>query len=276
VIQVTSGDNDPQFTFNAFVRGLPIYLDNWAIINLAKSAPSLRGRFVDAILTGGDLLFSMANVVELIGPQGRSSDLVKSFLDELGPHWFPVELNPMTVVQREQQGLPPAQSCLSRGLMNAFVENRAATGYAAAPFREDFFRLGTVLDWVAQSQPLRIKSGRLDEAMRNAIPRFRTDYKQNPLPLDQRCAPAFDPSRPATFTSWNLLRTLIVESHPMKAHDGLDFCHAVMASSFAEIATLDTQWKRRVESLRKPNQLARIYGPLELDQMVKDMETCLV
>ena len=54
--------------------------------------------------------------------------------------------------------------------------------------------------------------------------------------------------------------------------DGIDFCQAVIASSDSCVATLDKHWKRRVESLPKPNGLARIYYAPELDQMVDDIE----
>jgi hypothetical protein len=279
MIRVTSTINDPLFRFSANVRGLPVYLDNWALINLAKGDPSLRMRFVDAICTGGDLLFSAANVAELIGPQGKSSDAVKSLLNEFWPHWFPVELNPIEVVQREQNDAHPAVCCLSKGLLEAYVENRV-TGYGPGfgqdiDLFKDFFRLGEVLDWVAQSERLRVASRALDEVVRNTICKYRTEYERNPSPLDQKCPQEFDPSRPATFAYWNLLRTLIVEakSHQLKTGDGLDFCHAVMGSSFARVAALDKHWKRRVENLPKPNGLACIYYAEQLDAMVTDIES---
>jgi hypothetical protein len=52
----------------------------------------------------------------------------------------------------------------------------------------------------------------------------------------------------------------------------LDFCHAVMASAFSSVATLDKNWKRRVEDLPKPNGLPRVYYGPELGQMVSDVE----
>jgi hypothetical protein len=68
---------------------------------------------------------------------------------------------------------------------------------------------------------------------------------------------------------------MAIEANSLKPGDGMDFCHAVMACPFASFAALDTQWKRRVEALSKPNRLARLYGPLELDQLVTDMEASL-
>ena len=63
--------------------------------------------------------------------------------------------------------------------------------------------------------------------------------------------------------------------YKLKKGDGRDFSHAVMGSAFASVATLDKQWKRRIESLPKPNQCARIYYEPELDRMVSDIESAL-
>ena len=72
----------------ASVSGLVVYLDNWAIYDLAEGDSCRRMRFVRAINNGADLLFSKANGAELSGPAGESADVVRAFLNELGPHWF--------------------------------------------------------------------------------------------------------------------------------------------------------------------------------------------
>ncbi len=101
--------------------------------------------------------------------------------------------------------------------------------------------------------------------------------KRDPLLLDKKFPwIPFNSARPACFAYFNLLRVMAVEANSLKKGDGMDFCHTVMASAFASFATLDKHWKRRVESLPKPNRLARIYGPSELDQMVTDMELSLI
>jgi hypothetical protein len=68
---------------------------------------------------------------------------------------------------------------------------------------------------------------------------------------------------------------LIEEAHNIKPNDAMDFSHAVIGSAYGSFATLDKHWKRRVENLPRPNSLARIYSPRELDQMVTDMELWL-
>jgi len=263
--------------FRATVRGLAIYLDNCAIYDLAEGNPSRRRRFIAALHSGSaDLMFSVTNAVELSGPQGKSFDIVKSFLDEVGPNWFPIELDVAEVIRREQGGADPAASCVSEGFMKAYFTNRTAScspgsGKVIDP-SEAFTGLGAVLDWVGgpHRDSVRERSAELNEVMKRAICKERAKYERNPL-----AALPFDGSRPAAFTSYNLVRILIAESSQWKSGDGLDFFHAVMANSFATFAALDGPWKRRIEKLPGPNRLARIYYGPELDLMVADIESCL-
>ena len=273
MITATSSIDGPAFTVSATVNGLAIYLDNWAVIDLAEGDPSRRRRFIDALQSGADLLFSVTNAAELIGPEGESFDTVKSFLNQLGPHWFPVELNPFKVVEREMNGASRSESCASRDFMDAYFRDRikdfAPRSGKIIDLSEDFFRLGAVLDWVApQRDSIRELSAEFDGIVKDSTSRTRIKYERNPLPPTP-----FNPSKPATFALRNLVRTLIIESktHRVKKGDGLDFCHAVIASAFANFATLDKHWKRRIEGLPKPNGLARIYSGPELDKMVTDI-----
>jgi hypothetical protein len=82
---------------------------------------------------------------------------------------------------------------------------------------------------------------------------------------------------PATFVFFGLMRNLILEakSRPLRKGDGMDFSHAVLASAFSTVGTLDQQWKRRIENLPKPNRLAPIYSCQQLDRMVTDIESAL-
>src|SRR5271165_1868096 len=101
MIAATTSMGGPPLTFNFTLSGLAIYLDNFAIIDLAKGDLLRRERFVSSLDKGADLLFSVSNLVELTGPQGKSRTAVRTFLDEIGPHWFPVELDATEVVNPE-------------------------------------------------------------------------------------------------------------------------------------------------------------------------------
>ena len=268
--------------FDVTVSGAAIYLDNWAIYDLAEGDSSRRSRFVAALCTGSaDLLFSVTNAGELTGPKGRSRDQVRTFLDELGPHWFPVELNATDVVLREQRGANPAASCVSKEFLVDYWSN-LSRGYGPGSGKiidlSEFLRLGAVLDWVgSQSDSIRKGATELGDALANMIGRHRAESDRDPKWLDQHFPRLqFNPSKPAMFTYVNLVRTLILEakSHRLNSRDGMDFCHAVIGTAFAHFTTLDKNWQRRVASL-PPHALASVYNPLQLDQMVADIELTL-
>ncbi len=142
---------------------------------------------------------------------------------------------------------------------------------------ENFFRLGAVLDWVGpQRDSIRQGIAALDDALIARIGGYRAEFDRDPQSLDQSFpAFSFDASKPATFTYFNLVRTLVVDAkaYQLKKGDGIDFCHAVLACAFASVATLDKHWKRRVESLPEPNQIPRIYYEQDLDEMVANIES---
>ncbi len=268
-------------TFKASVSGAVVHLDNWAIGDLAERDPSRRMRFIEA-MRGMDLLFSVTNAAELSGPQGRSADAIRAFLDEIGPRWFPAELSPIDVMDREMAStLNDGSPCVSESFLKSFVvyvmRCYAPGSGKVIGLSDDFFKLGSVLDWMnPQRESIRKSLTDWDTTMRSKIgeivERARRDHRwlleRFPrIPFNQRLR--------AFFAFQNLLRVLVDEGGIIRKGDGMDFCHAVMASAYSTFATLDKHWKRRVESLPKPNQLARIYCASELDQMVTDMELWL-
>jgi hypothetical protein len=269
-------------TLEASVNGIPIYLDNFAIIALAKGDTSLRQRFVTALHNGADLLFSIANGIEISGTLGASASAIKTFLDELGPHWYPVDFNPFLVMEQEKAGLDPSRCCFAEELLRAYFVNRTSEHRPGSgkviDLSEQFFRLGLFVDWLSpQRDHLLQKSRVFDEQLRTGIGKLRGKHKRGPGWLDRLIPPAqFQPRMAATFSFNCLMRELICDpGFQMKKGDGMDFCHAVMASSFAVFATLDKQWKRRVENFPKPNRAARIYYEPELGAMVADIEAGL-
>ena len=275
---IIAGINDRgEVNFDISVGGLAIYLDNWAILDLAKHNPARRHRFIDAMRAGADLMFSVTNAAELSGPQGRSADLVKEFLNEIGPRWFPTELDVMEVCKRESQGASPDACCSAGDFFQAYAASRMSAAKGVVSLSEDIFCLGPLLDSLSsQRDSIRNTANEFDARMKALLLKCRVECERNPAWLDQRFPQPrrFSDSRRATFVLVNLLRNLIVEakSQPLKPHDGMDLCHAVMAGAFASVAALDDPWKQRIEALPERHRLARVYYGPELDQMVTDLE----
>jgi len=269
-------------TFESTVRGFPIYLDNFAIKSLAKGDGSLRRRFVGLFHDGADLLFSIANGVEISGAQGASASTIKDFLDELGPHWYPVDFNPYKVMEHEKAGVDPGGCCLADDLLRAYFANRTCEHLPGSgkviDLSPEFFRLGPFVDWLCPERDHFLERSRaFDAELRTSVDKLRAKHKHSAGWLDHVLPlMPFSPRGAATFSFTCLMRGLISDSgFQVKKGDGMDFCHAVMASSFATFAALDRQWKRRVENFPKPNRAARVYYEPELQAMVTDIELAL-
>lgn len=259
---------------------LGVYLDNDSLIELATGAKSRRRRFLDALAIGGDLLFSYMNAVEIAGPQGKTATAIRCFLDDVKSYWTPLGMNPWEVARREANGFL-GQAPVSESFMKAYFEEHAYD--LALGDREvfdlsanSFFRLGSVLDWVQEHRDdIRRHAGEIDHMFCSLLKQLRDDYDKNESALD-RDAPSvpLDHQRPATFVLNHLLRMLVLEAKAFhyKKNDGLDFCHAVLASAYGSMITLDNQWKRRVENLPCHNHLAKVYYRPQVDELVDLLE----
>jgi len=272
----------------ATVDGLLVFLDNFAIKELAKGDPERRKRFLATLERGVEVMFSVSNAAELSGPQGSSFNEIRSFLDDIGNHWFPVEFDPYVCLQREQESQNPINCMFSESLLKRFV----ATRIRRAPeikiedlrlsLPSDFFRLGAFMDWLApQRDDIKQRKADLGLRLRDQITEHWAEYKKNPTWLDTTFPQLpFNSARRATFVYVNLVRRLILEAkeRTITLNDGVDFAQAVVATAYASIASVDKHWKRRVEMILpkpKPSTLAALYYQPELDKMVRDIESYL-
>jgi hypothetical protein len=152
VITVISTDHAP-VEFEVRVAGLALYLDNFALIELAKPQHDERRRRLLAALkkSNGSLLFSATNGAELAALTGTSASNVRAFLNDFGSRWAFVEMNPATIIAREAEGRRDDAS-LSRDLVHAFFQDRQAelsrAGAIVDMSADNFFQLGAVMDWL--------------------------------------------------------------------------------------------------------------------------------
>ncbi len=283
MIRLSVDGKEKRITASAEVSNrYAVYLDNDSLIELAKHNEARRKRFIDALLHGGTLLFSWASALEIAGPQGGSARKLRAFLDEIGSCWVPLQSNPWQVVQSEEAGADYGTAVVSTTFMEAYCKQH--TSHLSPEDRlewvdknrESFFRLSSVFDWVHEHRDkIRSFAAELDPLAQSLWKDLSSKCDKQPQALDYLLPPLpYNPKKPARFVLTQLQRTLILEARAFqfKKHDGVDFCHAVVAAAYANIATLDKQWKRRVECLPKPNELAKIYYRPEVDKFVDVLE----
>ena len=213
----------------------------------------------------------MANAAELSGQPGA----VAKFLDEIGPRWFPLELNPQIVVKREAAGEDPEEACLARKYITAFFQDRIASTSGVIDLDPDnFWQLRAMVDWNPEEwSVLRSHQGDLDDALKTTIATGREQYDRDPSIL--RDPPDYDRAKRATYVLSHLVRQLILEakSHTLKKGDGMDFFHAVMGAAFGSFALLDKHWKRRLtRAIPDQAKIARLYYAPELNELVDSFD----
>lgn len=242
---------DDPINIRATVNGLPVYLDNHSFIQLAGRDEARRRRFIEMMKTDCDLLFSVSNAAEISRSEGDSAKRILAFLDEIGAHWFPVELDPHEVTQRElTENKYGGEAFVSRSFLRNVLALRGIDRLNDPA--DELFRLGFVFNGWLHPQRQSIADGlrQLDEALIQRIEEYRGKAKSDGGWLD-RSFPAleFNPSKPATFTYVNMVRHLVDDrSFHLKRGDGIDFCHAVIGASYASCMTLARQTLEAADS----------------------------
>jgi len=237
---------------------------------------------IRAFQEGADLMFSPVSAAEVIGTDRQYSvDAITSFLNAVGPNWFPLE-GPDLALDREAAGASRSDACTSTWFMEQYFASRSIQLYGEQRqglVGPEFFRLGFVFDWLHRHRDdtrRRVKD--FEDQLKQRLQRLRQAYDNDRKTFDSVIGPPlYDASRPATFAWYGLIRVLVQEAraYQFKTGDGADFCHAIMGPAFANFATLDKHWKRRILALPQPNGLARVYYAPELDQLTRDVELAL-
>jgi hypothetical protein len=185
-------------------------------------------------------------------------------------------------MDRETKGHSPNDCVYDGEILTAYFRSRTSDDVPGSgriiDLSENFWKLGMFIEWVFSERDwIAEKRKELDEELFKIIKVGRAKAKEDQGWLDRRFPNLrFDQCPAATFVHTHLLRNLISDKgDQLKEGDGADFCHAVIGGAFANFATLDKHWKRRVENLPKPNKLARIYYQPEIEEMITGIESHL-
>lgn len=128
---ITCRTRDSSYEFEISAEPPLIYLDHWALRRLSEN-PALGDRFLDAFVRRGTVMFSLMNVSEVA--RDASPDRawqIRAFLERLGPHWVPMTIDPLRIIEAEETGTVAdgTHPCVSVGFLTdpAFA-TRLATG----------------------------------------------------------------------------------------------------------------------------------------------------
>ncbi len=225
-----------------------MYLDTNSLIALATEDSTRRERFVSAIKKKGCLLFSFTNALELAGPQGRSAEAVRAFLDSLGQYWMPLAMNVYKIMETEQgrdegESSPAFAEIFLKGYFQSRLQQLSDTTEGLLGISdESFFRLGSVVGWIQDNRDhVRQQAKEIDGMFHNLLDKLVLQRRNDTLPRELLALPDYSEQDPARFAFFQLQRVIWNEAraYHLKANDGIDFCHAVIASAYGSIITLD-------------------------------------
>lgn len=252
------------------VRQPAIYLDHDSLSDIART-PARRQRFLDIWARRGELLFSFVNSLDLAGPQGDTVRYIRDLLQDIGPYWIPLDLNPWRVIRKENGQEP----CIgSPSISEAFLRPYFLE------LRDEVTNLGRVVDLIQNDRDATLANvEELKISVNQMVQTYREGFMRDEAFLDRQLpAIAYDPARPTSFMVRQLERLVTREarSHVWMPNDGIDFMHASVASSPADFLLLDRQWKRRVLEVASPRAYPWVFYRYELDDFLTAFDTCVI
>ena len=196
--------NGDDYTVNFEIRSPIIYLDHCGLrgISSKNSPKNHRERFFKIFQSKGTLFFSLPNVTDLAENSGQSLNDIESFLEEIGPHWLPLEYRPHVVMDREDS---------SNGKPNCFGE---AFFKSYLPFihEDNVLTLKRIIELSAE-EPNRSKilqtRDKTNQEMANLLKNFRLRWQSSKkVQKNAFQIPSFDCNRPTKFIYHSLMRQI--------------------------------------------------------------------
>lgn len=221
------------------------------------------------MVKGGALLISVANIIELGRKEGEPLKKLKSFFENLGEHWFPLEVNPLLVIEREidNKGAPP------------YFDQQLITNYY--PYiHEQSHSLSKVIDLISGERD------RFDKCLARAH-QFSVDLTQvrklfqekhpsiNP---DAYLVLHYDSANPTSYSYNGLMRASIEGKLSLTGNDVVDIWHASTSLVYADIVVLDRRWVQIAkDKLKKlPGLIQKLFKVSELALMIGSLENAII
>jgi hypothetical protein len=239
-------------------RSPSIYLDHWALRHFSSNAEH-RTRFLSFFNQRGTLLFSQANTLDILGNTGKSLEEIRQFLHSIGEQWFPIEFNPIKVIEREK--LPPLRKnspCFAQSFFEHYI-----------PYIYDGpLNLVTLVDLISDKEMRDGLSESLESMKRSLIAHLNgaREYwrSKGRMPSDI----SFHPHYAATFVYNRLLSFVIKDDFKIDGNHVLDLSHAAVSLAYADFVLLDKHWANLAGRLGLPADSVRVYSQPQIDQFL--------
>ncbi|MEQ1760415.1 MAG: hypothetical protein ABL986_19045 [Vicinamibacterales bacterium] len=244
-----------------------VYLDQFALHHFSTNREH-KARFLGAFASRGEVLFSSANVSEVVQTAGATLEATCAFLDAVGPYWVPIEMDVWAVLRATRRA-SEAHPALDGKLLQIVYELTRG--------RSSEIRLGNALSVMRSHFP--------DGAFfRDTLSKAKARSVRRVAELRQACRDTPEKARvitdrgPVVHTLTALVHAILVEearSFAWTPNDAVDFGHALMPLVLADAMFMDKAWKRRVERIASslPQDLPQIFYEPESSQFLDWLES---
>jgi len=254
--------NGKKFIVTTTIRPPNIYLDHWAIRDISSN-PEFMRRFLSFFNTKGTLLFSLANALDISQTQGDSLERIRIFLERIGLNWFPIEFNPSKVIDAEQQYRPGEPAPF-------FAASFLKMYYPRIHGQE--LTLKSIVDLVQEGGSFNpIVKKTFDDLVK--LFSSSRDLWNSDSGVRKRAysTTTFNPDQPTRFIYDGLMRLTFTENFNLNRNQIMDFFHATVSLSYANIVLLDKLWENLAYKIKSPRMI-KVYSQPKLAEFFKDLE----
>jgi hypothetical protein len=202
--------------------------------------------------------FLKANSLDILGNTGKSLDEIGQFLHGIGEQWFPIEFNPIKVIEREK--LPPSRN--SPCFAQSFLENYIPYIY------EGPLNLVTLVDLISDNEMRDSLSESLESMKRNLIAHLNGAREHRHSNGRMPSAISYHPHYAATFVYNRLLSLVIRDNFKINGNHVLDLSHAAVSLAYADFVLLDKHWANLAGRLRLPAGSVQVYSQPQIERFL--------
>lgn len=237
-----------------------VYLDHWALRHISTT-DNLRAQFVEHLLAcEGTLMLSWLNLAEFTKVTDRKqAEAAEKLVNELLPNVFFIEIDPFTVIERENK------------LLNG--------GFPIPPHADtDFFKAFTALkpnsvfQFTAHDLFVALHESKLAEQMDymadTLVERIEVLREEMVTGLDFCSLVRRLPSGPAIqrgtrYVLRGLSRIFLIDrSLNITRNHSIDLLHSIVPVAYCDFVLLDAHWKEQVSRMRNRLKEAKLNVPI--------------
>lgn len=247
-----------------------VYLDYSVIGMLARD--TVRSESFRNILfrKQGTLVISAAHLVEACGlGLGPTFSNIKSFLDSIENKFVIMDFNPYEVIKKEKD-LKPGDACpaFDPELAKQVLHQWSGLSPLSA---------GTLLNILLNNPELsnRFKEFQIQQKLdlKDIFDKARSEYRNSAVArknIDELDCTNFNFNRTEQINCL-LRRETIRTNEAFNETDGLDFWHAVVATSYTNYIVHNKKWARRLRAINLPPEAATVFAGVEIDSFLRSL-----